>query len=320
MRKHFIADWAFGIRGSLEKVVEKNFPQELHSWPLLKTFNFEPYTWRETHIIFVLRDKLSGIPAGPEKPHILDDPDAPRKAPTIENLSEWQYYLQKRFSLRPQDATIIIPLADSGKKVEDDWSLWSEFDKQLWHRQIESVVTQQLYYRKGIDIMGDFYMPPGYQFLAEECARFFRDHPRYERNIFIMTRFVPGNKILEELDEALRSVLGSYDLDPVRADDKMYMRDRNLWNNVCVHMICCKYGIAILEDRVADEFNPNVALEYGFMRALNKPTLLLADVGFRNLRADIIGTLRERFNIMDIKGTIRKPIEKWLKELGILDI
>ena len=146
MREHFTADWAFGIRGSLEKVVEKNFPQELHSWPLLKTFNFEPYIWRETHIIFVLRDKLSGIPAGPGKPHILNDPDAPREAPTIENLSEWQNYLQKRFSLRPQDATIIIPLADSGKKVKDDWSLWNESDKQLWHRQTAVLLSKRSRY------------------------------------------------------------------------------------------------------------------------------------------------------------------------------
>lgn len=320
MREHFTADWAFAIRGSLEKVVERNFPQELHSWPLLKTFNFEPYLWRETHIIFVLRDKLTGIPAGPGKPHILDDPDAPSETPIINNLSKWQDYLQKRFSLRPQDAAIIIPLKDSGKSVENDWTLWSEAEKQLWHRQIESLVTRQFYYRKGIDIMREFYIPPGYQFLADECARFFKDHPHYERNIFIMTRLVSGNKLLEELDKELRNVLRSHGLDPVRADDKMYMPDRNLWNNVCVYMICCKYGIAILEDRVADEFNPNVALEYGFIRALNKPTLLLTDVGFRNLRADIIGTLREYFDITDIKGTIKKPVEKWLKELGLLSV
>lgn len=320
MREHFTADWAFAIRGSLEKVVEENFPQELHSWPLLRTFNFEPYKWQETHMIFILQDKLSGIPAGPSKPHILDDPDAPREAPIINNLSEWQEYLKKKFSLRPQDVAIIIPLADSGKRVEDDFALWSESDKQLWLRQIDSVVTRQFYFRRGVDVMGDFYIPLGYQFLAEECAHFFRDHPRYEQNVLIMTRFISGNKLLEELDKELRSVLKSYGLEPVRADDKMYMRDRNLWNNVCVYLVCCKYGIAILEDRIADEFNPNVALEYGFMRALNKPTLLLADVGFRNLRADIIGTLRELFDITDVKGTIKKPIEKWLKELGLVNV
>ncbi|MFC2008068.1 hypothetical protein ACFLT0_00025 [Chloroflexota bacterium] len=320
MREHFTKDWAFGIRGALEKVVEQNFPHELHSWPLLKTFDVEPYMWQESHVIFVFRDKLTGIPVGPSKPHILDDPNTPREVPEINNLGKWHEYLQKRFSLRLQDAALIIPLIDSGISATDDWHLWSESDRQLWRRQIESVVTRQFYYLKGIDIMGEFYIPPGYHFLAEECARFLKDHPRYAQNILIMTRFVSGNKLFEELDKELRSVLKSYGLDPVRADDKMYMRDRNLWNNVCVYMICCKYGIAILEDRIADEFNPNVALEYGFMRALDKPTLLLADVGFRNLRADIIGTLREHFDITDIRGTIKKPVEKWLKELGLLNV
>src|SRR5262249_39552272 len=144
-----------------------------------------------------------------------------------------------------------------------------------------------------------------------------QDHPSYEANVFIMSRFQPGNRLLEELDKELRAVLRGHGVDPVRADDKMYMRDRNLWNNVCVYMICCKYGIAVLEDRVVNEFNPNVALEYGFMRALDKPTLLLADSGFRNLRADIIGTLREQFDITDIEGTIRAPVETWLREIGL---
>ncbi|MDQ3660012.1 MAG: hypothetical protein M3454_02915 [Actinomycetota bacterium] len=131
-----------------------------------------------------------------------------------------------------------------------------------------------------------------------------------------MTR-LGGHRLLKELDSKLRSVLRDHDLNPVRADDKMYMPDRNLWNNVCVYMCCCKYGIAILEDRVANEFNPNVALEYGFMRALNKPTLLLVDEGFRSLRADIVGTLREPFDITDIEGTIEIPITTWLRELSI---
>jgi nucleoside 2-deoxyribosyltransferase len=79
-------------------------------------------------------------------------------------------------------------------------------------------------------------------------------------------------------------------------------------------MLCCSRGIAILEDRVADEFNPNVAIEYGFMRALNKPALLLADKAFRNLRADIVGTLRETFDLTDIEATIPLAIERWLRD------
>lgn len=268
-------------------------------------------------MILVLRDKLSGIPAGPSVPNLFEESDTPKEPPTLQNINEWQIYLQKKFSIRPQDAAIIIPLIDSGKRVEDDWSLWSEADRNLWNRQIELIITRQFYYRKGVNSMDEFYIPPGYQFLIEECARFFKDHPHYEKNLFIMTRFVPGNKLLEKLDSELRKVLRSYGFEPVRADDKMYMRDRNLWNNICVYMICCKYGIAILEDRIADEFNPNVALEYGFIRALNKPTLLLSDIGFRSLRADIIGTLRENFDITDIENTIQDPIKRWIKELNI---
>jgi len=151
MRDHFAADWAFAIRGSLEKVVGENFPQDLYNWPMLKTFNFESYMWQEIHAIFVLLDKLTGISAGSNKPYVLNDSYAPREVP------------------------------------------------------------------------------------------------------------------------------------------------------------------------VADKFNPKVVLEYGFMHALNKPTLLLADVGLRSLRVDMVGTLREQFGITDIKGSIKKPVEKWLKELCLDD-
>jgi hypothetical protein len=317
MRKHFLVDWAFASTGSVEKAVQTNFAHEAHRWPILRTFDVEGYIWNSTHLIIILRNKLSGFPSfGDPKP--LEDPNPPAGAPSLANLSMWQSYMRSNFAVRAQDMAIIIPIVGKGPKVEDDWAEWSELDKQLWHKQIEFNITQQFYHLKGFDMVGDFFIPPGYLFLADECERFFKDHSRYDRNILMMTRFVAGNRLLEELDRELRSVLREHSLNPVRADDKMYLRDRNLWNNVCVYMICCKFGIAILEDRVADEFNPNVALEYGFMRALNKPVLLLAEVGFRNLRADIIGTLREQFDITDIKGTIKAPIETWLKEIGLI--
>ena len=90
-------------------------------------------------------------------------------------------------------------------------------------------------------------------------------------------RFLADKGLLTQLDEALRKALCGHGLVGLRADDRMYPLDRQLWKNVCVYMLCCKYGVAVLEDRLKDEFNPNVALEYGFMRALDKPVLLLAD-------------------------------------------
>ena len=103
-----------------------------------------------------------------------------------------------------------------------------------------------------------------------------------------------------------------------RADDKCYPGDRNLWDNVCTYMIGCKYGIALLEDIIADEFNPNVALEYGFMRALGKPTLLLKERRFK-ARADILGTLWEEFDILDIETSITSAVSRWLRDVGVSD-
>lgn len=310
-------NWAFAIQSSIQQEVEKRFPAEARQWPIIQAFDAEAYLWRDRHIIVVLRDKLSGIPTMGAA-NQLDDVDAPNEAPTPSNLPDWLGFCEQRFSVRPQDAVMILPLLrNAPDKPEEQWDLFTESERELWGRQLNYALMKQYYHVKGLSMAGGFVIPPGYQFLAEQCAAFLSDHPDYQRNTFIMTRLQPGNQLLERLDRELRQVLREHGLDPVRADDKMYMPDRNLWNNVCVYLICCSRGVAILEDRIANEFNPNVALEYGFMRALNKPSLLLADTGFRNLRADIIGTLRETFDITDISGTIRQPVERWLRELGI---
>ena len=162
-----------------------------------------------------------------------------------------------------------------------------------------------------------FTLPRGYAYLRGECERFLADYPQYDRNVFIMTRFDERDQLLGPLDEQLRKALCRHGLIGLRADDKMSARDGQLWTNVCVYMLCCKYGVAVLEDRAKDEFNPNVALEYGFMRALDKRTLLLTDRGFRNLRADIVGTVREQFDITDLAGTLTAPIERWIHSLGV---
>lgn len=83
----------------------------------------------------------------------------------------------------------------------------------------------------------DFQLPPGYAHLRPDCEQFFRDHPDYDRNVFIMTRFDAGNRLLAQLDEELRRALCREGLNGLRADDRMYPRDRQLWTNVRVHAV-----------------------------------------------------------------------------------
>lgn len=163
-------------------------------------------------------------------------------------------------------------------------------------------------------------IPNGYNKLIEPLEAFFNDFENscneYSKNVFIMTRFQSGNETLSTIDSTIRSVLNSWGMSAHRADDKTYPSDRNLWDSVCTYMIGCKYGIAVLEDILRDEFNPNVALEYGFMRALGKPTLLLKERRMEP-RADILGTLWEPFDILDIETTITQSVNRWLSDIEI---
>lgn len=163
-------------------------------------------------------------------------------------------------------------------------------------------------------------LPSGYAKLAESLEGFRRDTAMkcedYDRNVFLMTRFQTDNKQLAAIDVAIRTHLTTNGLRGHRADDKCYPADRNLWDNVCTYMIGCKYGIAVLEDIVAAEFNPNVALEYGFMRALGKPTLLLKERRFK-ARADILGTVWEEFDIFEIESSIGSAVARWLRDIGV---
>jgi hypothetical protein len=150
----------------------------------------------------------------------------------------------------------------------------------------------------------------GYQFLEEPCRRLLEDHPDPARNVFIMT---PYHKAVAKIIEALEETLREVGLNPLRADGKNYLKDRNLWHNVCVYMLCCGTGVAVLETHARREFNPNVALEYGFMRALDKRVLLLTEKNFKAIRADIGGVVRESFDARRPQS-VAAAVRRWLRD------
>jgi hypothetical protein len=84
-----------------------------------------------------------------------------------------------------------------------------------------------------------------------------------------------------------------------------------------VYMLGSRYGIAILEDRVAEELNPNVALEYGFMKSLNRQVALFRDVEFRHNRADLTGKLSKPFEIDNAGELKSESLAKAVQVLGV---
>jgi hypothetical protein len=143
MRENFTADWAFGIRGAIENIVRSNFPQDLRSWPLLQSFDFEAYSLPENYVLLILKDKLSGIPAGPGSCSAFPHGGLPVLPPKISDIELWQFYLRSKFSLREEDAPFLVPVKNSGKNdASKDYELFSAEEQLFWNRQITYVVSR----------------------------------------------------------------------------------------------------------------------------------------------------------------------------------
>ena len=86
-------------------------------------------------------------------------------------------------------------------------------------------------------------------------------------------------------------------------------------------MLGCKFGLAILEDRGANEMNPNVALEFGFMKAMDRIVGLLREEAFKHDRADLIGKLVKSFRIDESlaldEASLKTAIQDWMIDCGI---
>ncbi len=185
IRENYTADWAFSARGSIENVVKENFPNEAHRWPLLRTFDFEVFTWQRTHLILILRNKYSGIPAGPGIPKPLEDPDAPSEIPKPDNIFIWHKYLREKFTIGPEDLVMVITIDDEAVSLEEEWKKWPKEYLELWSTQISINIRKHFYHLKGFDLIGDFFIPPGYSFLANDCEKLLVDHPDYNKNCFV---------------------------------------------------------------------------------------------------------------------------------------
>ena len=150
--------------------------------------------------------------------------------------------------------------------------------------------------------------------ITESLKQFQQDHPDPATVAFVMMRFgtTPAHT---SIVDSIRSTLQPLGIAAVRADEKQYHPD--LWYNILTYLVGCGFGIAVFERIEQEEFNPNVALEVGYLYGDGKPVCLLKDKTLKILHADIIGKLYCQFDPLDPKGTIPPPLKKWLSDNGI---
>jgi len=96
----------------------------------------------------------------------------------------------------------------------------------------------------------------------------------------------------------------------------------DVWDNIVVNMLSCKYGIAVFVDKkVLDRltdiqmsvFNANIALEVGFMKSRGLDILLLKDKQLEKLPTDIISKLYEEFGFNNPVEDVKKAVTEWIE-------
>jgi len=145
----------------------------------------------------------------------------------------------------------------------------------------------------------------------------------YEKSVFIMMPFGKNSIRLRTITDAIKETLEEQGTHGWRADDPERAIMDNIWDNIVVNMLSCKYGIAVFVDRTVldrytDEqitvFNANIALEVGFMKSRGLDVLLLKDNRLEKLPTDIISKLYEEFDFEDPEGGVKKAVTEWIEK------
>lgn len=139
----------------------------------------------------------------------------------------------------------------------------------------------------------------------------------YEKSAFIMTKYPDGKdkqsgqlqKLIDLVAESLTN--GGYE--PRLADKKNY--HNWIWDNVELQALGCCLGVAVVEDRYKSEFNPNVAMEWGWMHGMGRPVIFLVEKEFKHFRADVEGMIRQTFDWSILEETVPPAIAKGIKSL-----
>ena len=96
------------------------------------------------------------------------------------------------------------------------------------------------------------------------------------------------------------------------------MAFRPVLYNVLTCLYGCGFGIAVFERLESEDFNPNVALEVGYLMAMNKQVCLLKDQTLKHLNTDLIGKLYKTFDPQDPIGSIPSELNKWMQDRKII--
>jgi hypothetical protein len=135
-------------------------------------------------------------------------------------------------------------------------------------------------------------------------------------SVFIMTKYPDGKDAqrdaeLQKVIDTVKAAVKDCGFYPNVASEMTL--NANLWQNAECQMLACSHGIAIVDGKFKPELNPNVAMEWGWMRAMDKPVLYLVERGVEVEPADVVGLIKTRFDWLNPEADIPALVAKHLQ-------
>lgn len=204
-------------------------------------------------------------------------------------------------------------------KKRKEWPDLNAADRAEKLRMLDFQFEQ--YERERMDVLEDLVQfPPQHLQYREKLEQANKEMGPYRMRVFIMTKYPDGADA--KLDAQLKTVINTVKdavkakhYHPYLASDKAW--HHNVWENVEFYMLACARGIAIVEDRFNPKLNPNVAMEWGWMRAMKKDILYLVEKGAKETPADIMGLIKGRFDWDNPEADIPRLIAENLPFLDL---
>jgi hypothetical protein len=144
------------------------------------------------------------------------------------------------------------------------------------------------------------------------------DRYPFETNVLCMTRFLredrDGDPIGAVID-TVKETLNEHGLRLHLASDAIV--EDTLFANVAAYMWACRYGFALLEDRVEEGMNYNVVIEVGAMVMAGRQTALLKDTTVPALPTDLVGHIYKPVDFGDLDAVARAARSWTVDDLGL---
>ena len=195
--------------------------------------------------------------------------------------------------------------------ANDSWikrrDVVADLDAQLlWSREIGESPLMDRY--KEIQVLRDIDFKMSFMPMYSEAENNF--YVKYGHNaIFVI---MPFREELNKVYEIIKDIFASKGYSAIRADEKEFTND--LWENVRVYLECCNVAVAVFDKNDQDNYNPNVAIEVGYMLSKGNKVCLLKDKKLPKLPSDLISKMYKEYDPDDVEGTLPEQLGLWIRD------